>query len=144
VPPGPPGDVEELPYEAVRDLRVAWHREDFPDLDPAAYLTQAREVAINLGAQVLAVQRAGEPVAFAQVERVGSGAEISQVYVAPDHRGEGLGTALTRAAIEAAGDAPETWIIADDEGRPKHLYARLGFRPAWTAVELLRLPSASA
>ena len=87
MPPGPPGDVEELLYEAVHDLRVAWHREDFPGSRPGRLPHQAREVAINLGAQVLAVQRAGEPVAFAQIERVGAGAEISQVYVAPDHRG---------------------------------------------------------
>jgi hypothetical protein len=50
------------------------------------------------------------------------------------------GTAMTRAAIEAAGDARDLWIVADDEGRPKELYARLGFRPAWVTMEFLRLP----
>jgi GNAT superfamily N-acetyltransferase len=71
-------------------------------------------------------------------DRVGRSAEVAQVYVSPDYRGGGFGTALTRAAIEAASDADETWIIADDEGRPKELYARLGFRPVWTAIEALR------
>jgi hypothetical protein len=47
---------------------------------------------------------------------------------------------MTRAAISAAGDVQDLWIVADDEGQPKHLYARLGFRPAWTALEALRLP----
>jgi len=32
-PPGSDVAVEEVPYDAVHDLRVAWHREDFPDLD---------------------------------------------------------------------------------------------------------------
>jgi hypothetical protein len=34
----------------------------------------------------------------------------------------------------------DLWIVADDEDRPKELYARLGFRPAWTAMEFQRLP----
>ena len=29
---------------------------------------------------------------------------------------------------------------ASREGRPKQLYGRLGFRPAWTAIQALRLP----
>ena len=58
----------------------------------------------------------------------------------PEHRGDGRGTALTRAAIEAAGDVDELWIVADDEDRPKHLYARHGFSPAWTSTEFLRAP----
>jgi hypothetical protein len=47
---------------------------------------------------------------------------------------------MTVAAIRAAGDVDDLWIVADDEDRPKELYARLGFRPAWTAVEFMRLP----
>jgi GNAT superfamily N-acetyltransferase len=87
---------------------------------------------------------AGAPVAYAQVERVNRSAEIAQVYVRRDHRGRGLGTALTCAAIEAVRDVDELWIVADDEGRPKQLYSRLGFSPAWTAVQMLRLPGRSA
>jgi len=51
-------------------------------------------------------------------------AEITQVYVHPEHRAAG-GAAMTRAAIEAAGDEHDLWIAADDEDRPKQLYARL-------------------
>ena len=47
---------------------------------------------------------------------------------------------MTRAAIEAAGEVDDLWIVADDEGRPKQLYARLGFRPVWTSTEFLRAP----
>jgi GNAT superfamily N-acetyltransferase len=138
-PPGPDIAVEEVPYdESIHRLHVNWFREDFPDLDPGDFFAQAAEADAQLGSRVLAVQRAGMPVAFAKVDRVGRSAEVAQVYVSPKHRGGGLGTALTRAAIELAGDADETWIIADDQGRPKTLYARLGFRPVWTAIQALR------
>jgi GNAT superfamily N-acetyltransferase len=78
--------------------------------------------------------------AFAQVERDGDAAEITQVYVQPVHRGGGRGAALVRGAIEAAGRGVDLWINADDEDRAKDLYARLGFRPVWTAMEFLRVP----
>jgi GNAT superfamily N-acetyltransferase len=140
LPPGPDVPVEEVPYDAVDDLRVAWHREDFPDQDPADYLAQAREVALRRGARVLVLREAGAPVAFAQLEREGAAAEITQVFVLPDYRGAGRGTDLTRAAIEAASDPRDLWIVADDEGPPKELYSRLGFRPAWVTMEFLRPP----
>jgi hypothetical protein len=34
---------------------------------------------------------------------------------------------------------PLIWIAADDEDRPKRLYARLGFRPVITTTMFLRL-----
>jgi ribosomal protein S18 acetylase RimI-like enzyme len=139
-PPGPEIAVEEVAYDAVHDLRVAWHGADFPDEDDRGYHAQAREVAMRRNALVLAVREGGVPVAFAQLERVGGAAEITQVYVHPEYRGGGRGTAMTRAAIEAAGDVRDLWIVADDDDRPKELYARLGFRAAWTPVELTLWP----
>jgi len=141
---GPPAgaglEVLEVPYDDVVKLRVAWHREDFPDVDPGDYHANAREVAMRLNARVFAVERGGEPVAFAQLEGDRDVAEITQVYVHPDERGNGIGTAMTTAAMHAAADVRDLWICADDEDRPKQLYSRLGFRPAHTTVELTRLP----
>ena len=57
LPPGPDIAVEAVSYDAVQDLRLAWFREDFPDLDPGAFLAQAREVDLSQGVQVLAVLR---------------------------------------------------------------------------------------
>ncbi len=139
-PEGGGTEVEEVDYDDVHALRVAWHREDFPDLD-TRHLVHAREVAMGRGVRVLAVLEEGVPAGFAQLERVGDGAEITQVYVHPDRRGGGLGTALTTAAIGAAGSVRDLWIVADDEDRPKLLYERLGFRPAWTSMELTRPPT---
>jgi ribosomal protein S18 acetylase RimI-like enzyme len=132
--------VEQVSYDAVHALRVGWHREELPDQDPGEYHANSREVALLRGAHVLALHEDGAPVAFAQIERDGASAEITQVYVHPDYRGAGRGTAITRTAIAAAGDVRDLWIVADDEDRPKELYRRLGFRAAWTAMEFTRLP----
>jgi GNAT superfamily N-acetyltransferase len=140
-PPGPDVPVEEVPYDAVHDLRVAWHREEFPDQDARQDVAQEREVAQRREVQVLAVGEGGAPVAFAQLERDGAAAEITQVYVHPAYRGGGRGTGMTRAAIAAARGVRDLWIAADDDGRPKQLYARLGFRPVRTTMEFLRLPA---
>jgi GNAT superfamily N-acetyltransferase len=131
--------VEELPYDAVHDLRVRWHREDFPGIDRSAFHRQAREVALRRRARVLAARENGVTVAFAQLERHADDAEISEVYVRRDHRERGLGTAVTRAAIGAAGGARELWVAADDEGRAWRLYERLGFRAVAKTMQFLRL-----
>lgn len=140
-PPVDPGiPVEDLAYDAVHELRVRWHHEDFPGQDPAAFHLQARDVALQRRARVLAVLEDGVPVAFAQLEHQGRDAEVSEVYVRRDHRGRGLGTAVTRAAIIAAGSAGDLWITADDEDRAKRVYERLGFRAAAKTMQFLRLP----
>jgi predicted GNAT family acetyltransferase len=142
LPPGPKIQVEEVPYDAVRGLHAAWHDEDFPGVDPADHPKESREVATRRRIQVLATTEDGRAVAFAELARAPEGAEIASVFVHPDYRGAGRGTAVTRAAIEAAGDVRDLWIVADADGRAKDVYAGLGFRPAWEAMEFLRLPSA--
>jgi ribosomal protein S18 acetylase RimI-like enzyme len=132
--------VEQVHYDTVRHLRLAWLEEDFPGVDVAGHLDEAREVDMRRSPQVFAAFEASRPVAFAQLERDGQDAEISGVFVSPDHRGRGLGTALTKAAIAEGADARDLWIVADDDDRPKDLYARLGFRPEWKLLDLLRLP----
>jgi GNAT superfamily N-acetyltransferase len=142
--PVPPGDalpVEEVPYDAVHHLREAWHYEDFPGTHYGDHAAESKEVSLARGAQVFAVVEDGVAVAYTQLERDGEDAEIAHVYVRPDRRGRGMGTALTRAAIGAAGRVCDLWIVADDEDRPKELYARMGFRPAWRMIEFLRRPT---
>jgi GNAT superfamily N-acetyltransferase len=132
--------VTVVPYDAVSELRVAWFHEDFPGQEPGEFLNYQRETAERRGARVLAVVEDDAPVGYAQVEYAGSGAEIASVYVLPDYRGGGRGTAVTLAAIASAAEAEDLWILADDEDRPKQLYERLGFRSAWTTMEFLRVP----
>ena len=134
-------EVEEVPYETADALRLAWNREDYEDYAfDESFQAGAREVAEARDVRVLVVRAGGEPVAFAQIERAGEQAEITQVFVHPDHRGGGRGTSMTRAAIRAAADVQDLWIIADAEDRPQRLYERLGFRPVCRTMELTWLP----
>lgn len=135
-------DVEQVPYDAVHHLRAEWYREDFPTVDLTEYFGHAREVAMLRAPQVMAAFERGAPVGFAQVERARGAAEVTDVFVHADHRGRGLGTELMRAAIGAAAGVTQLWIIADAEGRPRELYARLGFRPAWEFFHFLRIEAA--
>jgi len=140
-PPRAEVEVERVPYDDVHDLRVAWHYEDFPTLDTLDHLDHAREISLSRAVEVFAVRDAGGvPVAFAELELHGGGAEISSVYVHPDHRGAGMGTALTRAAIEAAPGVGDLWIVADADGRARQIYERLGFSAVWTLLNCMRLP----
>jgi ribosomal protein S18 acetylase RimI-like enzyme len=142
--PAPGGDdlrVESVPYDDAHELRVAWHYEDFPTLDTRQYFDHAREIALSRNVQVLAVRDVTGPIAFAEVEYGPNAAEIASVYVHPDHRGAGLGTALTRAAIDAAGEVDDLWIVADADGRARQIYERLGFRGAWSVLNFMRLPA---
>jgi GNAT superfamily N-acetyltransferase len=134
--------AREVPYEQVLELRRSWDEEQPDGVDPLVrerFREAAKEVAMSRDARVFAAQGQGGPLAFAQLERVGSSAEVCEVFVHPEHRGRGLGTVVTRAAIAAARDASDLWIGADDEDRAKHLYARLGFRPVCASMEFLLL-----
>jgi hypothetical protein len=46
---------------------------------------------------------------------------------------------LIAAALVAVG-RDRAWIVADEDGRPKRLYARLGFAPAWLQYAFVRYP----
>jgi ribosomal protein S18 acetylase RimI-like enzyme len=123
-------EVVEVDYDSVRELRDMWHREDFGDYTEAdSYHAQAREVAELAGVRVLAAIVGGRPVGFAQVETHDGGSEVAQVFVDPGRRGAGVGAALTARAIAiGAQAAPDVWICAERDNRPRRLYERLGFR----------------
>src|SRR4028118_1390448 len=61
VAPGPAAPVEEVDWWDVRELRSAWHQEDFPGQPHDAYLEQSREVARKLRGRHVATPRAGRP-----------------------------------------------------------------------------------
>jgi ribosomal protein S18 acetylase RimI-like enzyme len=138
--PEPAAGVTEVPYDEVEPLRAAWQGEDYPGVDPTEYLAQSREVWLNLGMRTLAMYDGSRPVAFAGLEPGQDEFEVAALYVAPEYRGQGRGTALTLAAIAGGGPARDIWICADDEDRPKDLYQRLGFRPVLTTTRFMRLP----
>jgi GNAT superfamily N-acetyltransferase len=124
------GEVVEVDYDAVRELRDIWHREDFGGhTETEAFHAQAREVAELANVRVIAAVEEGSPIGFAEVETHDGGSEVTQVFVRPERRGAGIGGALTAHAISAGADAaPDLWICAGRDDRPRRLYERLGFR----------------
>lgn len=133
-PPEPTLPVTEVDYDTAEALRVAWQQEDYPGVDASDYLAQAREVRLALGNRTLALVENSRPVGFAALDVGIDEAELAALYVLPGYRGGGRGTSLAQAAITAAGPVADLWIGADDEDRPKRLYARLGFSPVLTTM----------
>jgi GNAT superfamily N-acetyltransferase len=124
-------ELVEVDYDAVVELRDIWHHEDFGDhIETENFQAQAREVAELASVRVIAAIDDGCLTGFAQVETHDGGSEVAQVFVRPERRGAGLGGALTAHAIRVATDAaPQVWICAERDGRPRRLYQRLGFQP---------------
>jgi predicted GNAT family acetyltransferase len=142
--PGPPGrDFEEVPFEATRELRVEWTRSSPWGIGEEGIRKLAadeEEAAARRGSRALVARdEAGAPVAFTIFVARGGVAEVDQAYVTPRLRGHGIGGALVAAAVRAAA-AEVTYIVADDEGESKRLYARLGFKPVWLQHTFTRRP----
>ncbi len=81
----------------------------------------------------LVVLRDGEIVGYGQLNRWDQLGEISDLFVAPDQRGQGLGTALIQRLIGLAREMlMEEVEIGAAESNPRalSLYRRLGFRDA--------------
>ncbi len=67
-------------------------------------------------------------------------AQVEDVFVVPGERGRGFGRTLVTHATVAALDAGHefVFILADDDGWPKHLYADVGFAPVERSWEFHR------
>jgi GNAT superfamily N-acetyltransferase len=135
-PDAPEGEFEEVAYAGVRELRREWQH------TPAAELPAFEEVVERMGCRTFIARRDGRPVAFVLF----NANDVWQVYTSPGARGQGLARMLVGAAVRAAyaGGAEHLLIAADDEGSPKELYRRIGFRPAWTWWEFTRKPREAA
>jgi GNAT superfamily N-acetyltransferase len=144
-PPGGP-EFEEVPIEVTRELRLDWARSEALEISDREFERQAdaeEDVARRRGVRALVNRDTdGRPTGYALFLTDGETAEVEQAYVEPALRGRGTGGALVAAAARAGG-ASETFIVADDEGDPKRLYLRLGFRPVWIQYEFTRRPPAA-
>ena len=140
-PDGP--DFEEVPFEATRELRLAWTRTAAwaTGEETALRFSELEEAVARIRGSraLLARDASGAPAGFAIFQARASGAEVEQAYVVPELRGHGTGGALVAAAARAA-EADQTFIVADDEGDPKRLYLRLGFTPVWLQHVFTRRP----
>lgn len=134
--PAAAAEITEVPFPRTRPLREQWAGGEFGP----GFAGLEEAVAAHRGTRALiAWGPAGEAIGFATFTAAGELAEVEQAYVVPDRRGAGIGAALVAVAAGAAG-ARTTFIVADDEGDPKRLYARLGFAPAWIQHVFIRRP----
>ena len=126
--------VTDAGEDELMDLMDRWYAED-----PGPSATERlelldynrREARVH-GDRMLGVRSSdGQLVAMAKLRSDGSTAQVEDVYTVPEARGRGYARALVSRAAEFAcqDGAGVTFIVADDNGWPKLLYGRIGFRP---------------
>jgi len=113
--------------------------------DLAPYRRALHEIESGDGA-VLVAELGGEVVGLCQLlvfrhlqTRGGLCAEIESVHVHPDHRGQGIGTALLGEAVARARACGCYRVqLTSNVARPDahRRYARLGFRPSHVGFKL--------
>lgn len=146
-PPVSRAEATELSLAQAAELQVEWQLEEeyMPDeASVRAFLAERETAEAKVPGELRFLGTPG--TAFVSLRLDGADGEIEDAYVTAAARGRGLGTALLHAAITRALDAEvrHLWILADADGRPRELYARLGFRPAWTYWDCVRRPPAKS
>jgi GNAT superfamily N-acetyltransferase len=133
--------VVELTEPQMTRLMRRWLMEDFPDVG-ASRLDQvaayARREGKLWGEQSFGIlDDGGDPAAITKLRSRDGTAWVEDVYTVPEARAKGFARALVTYVTSLARGAGHelTFIIADDNDWPKHLYESIGFRPVgltWT------------
>jgi GNAT superfamily N-acetyltransferase len=105
-------EVEDLPrIVGLLEFGSLVEGKEDPSAGPA-YASALEEIRSTPGCDVLVAETDGEVVGTCQLivfrhlqARGGRCAEIESMHVHPDHRGQGIGTQLLAAAVEAARSA---------------------------------------
>ncbi len=133
--------VVELNEAQMTGLMRRWLSEDFPKVD-LSRLDQVVQYACREGK--LWGERcfgilgdAGAATAITKLRSREGTAWVEDVYTVPEERTRGFARALVTyaAGLARAAGHEITFIIADDNDWPKHLYESIGFRPlglTWT------------
>jgi GNAT superfamily N-acetyltransferase len=113
--------------------------------DPAPYLSALAEIDRGPG-RVLVAEVGGQVVGVCQLivfrhlqNRGGLCAEVESVHVHPDHRGNGIGGVLMRAAVQQARELGCYRVqLTSNNARPEahRFYERLGFEPSHRGFKL--------
>jgi GNAT superfamily N-acetyltransferase len=137
-PSGVAAGVEEVAPDDVWELREEWMRSEpwGSDEAVAAMLRWERWRAELTGARAFCAFEDGRPASMCMLLATPHADEVERVYTSPSHRGRGLAYAVVARALHEAGDQL-TFLFTDAHGAAQHLYARLGFRRAWTVYRFL-------
>jgi GNAT superfamily N-acetyltransferase len=130
--------VEEVSPDAVWPLREEWMRSEpwGGDDAVAAMLRWERWRAELTGARAFCAFAGGRAASMCLLLATPHADEVERVYTTPSQRGRGLAYAVVARAAREAGDQL-TFLFTDAHGAAQHLYARLGFRSAWTVYRFL-------
>jgi GNAT superfamily N-acetyltransferase len=119
--------------DEVMELMERWHDDDRSQTpeDLAQLLASSRREVHAQDTHLFGARSSdGSLVAMTQLRLHGDIGQVEDVYTVPEARGRGYARALITHASELARDAGQDliFITADDQGWPKLLYERLGFR----------------
>jgi GNAT superfamily N-acetyltransferase len=125
--------VVDAGEDEVMELMERWHDDD-PGRTPrelAQLLASSRREVHAQDTRLLGVRSSdGKLVSMTQLRSHGTVGQVEDVYTVAEARGRGYARALITRAVELAPEAGHDliFITADDQGWPKLLYERLGFR----------------
>jgi len=144
--------AREADLDLLVDLMTRFYRESGTPMTAAeARRAFAELIADPSLGQVWLLEVESAPVGYLvlalgfSLQHGGRDAFVDDLYVLPDHRGRGLGTAALQRAnevCEALGVRAMHLTVAPDNLRARALYLRHGFEPV--PMELLSRPIASA
>ena len=80
--------------------------------------------------QFRVIEAAGQPIGFLQVLEEEDCVEVAELHLAPDRRGQGIGSSILRRLLADCGNRGRTLRLGcfKENHRAKALYQRLGFR----------------
>jgi ribosomal protein S18 acetylase RimI-like enzyme len=129
-------DAAELADVAAQTFPLACPPSTPPD-DIAAFVDanlsaeRFAEYLADPGRAILAATQGGRIIGYAMLVRDDDTAELSKMYVLPDHHGAGVSTALMEltVATAAARGARSVWLGVNQKNqRAQRFYAKHGFR----------------
>jgi ribosomal protein S18 acetylase RimI-like enzyme len=140
--------VEEARFAEIRDLIVATYLEDdhLPSELAVPFTDHRAKYERELGARFFAALVDGEPAGHCELYLDGDDAQVENVATLVRFRNRGAARSAVLAAVDAArvAGAARTYIVADDDDWPTHLYERLGFDTIGSETGFLKAPDAPA
>jgi ribosomal protein S18 acetylase RimI-like enzyme len=123
--------VEEVSADELADVWAEgirtepWGKDD----DVVRQLVEHKYVFADAGARFFAARAEGGIRSYCELYSDGSTGQIEAVMTLPEFRNRGLARAVvSKALAESSAMGHElTFLLADDDDWPKHLYEKLGF-----------------
>lgn len=133
--------VDHQTWAACADAFVADHEWGKPTRVQLDMARRDRRLADRIDVEWVL---SSEGTAGCHVYRHGRIAQIENVHVLSQARGQGLGQGLMAKAMAVCADAEVVFLVADADDWPRNWYANLGFRPVASGWGWLLDPGSAA